>query len=132
MNMRKKALNWGTCFAILVAIALMSSTANAQNSPPKGPSYGGSVSDSKTVAPGIAWYGVLQDGFDEAKRSGKPILFVTAAPQCGGVPESRGCGDPGNRTLTGVSCPTMKSSRRRGTLSVSGRQPMKTRAKRYS
>ena len=86
MNMRKKALNWGSWFAILVMVVGISSTANAQNTPPKGPSYGGSVSDSKTVAPGIAWYGVLQDGLDEAKRSGKPILFVTAAPQCGGVP----------------------------------------------
>ncbi len=86
MNMGRFRLHKAPCLAILAAIALMSSTVNAQNSPPKGPSYGGSVSDSKTVAPGIAWYGVLQDGLDEAKRSGKPILFVTAAPQCGGIP----------------------------------------------
>jgi hypothetical protein len=86
MHVRTKHLHWETCLAILVITAVLSGTANAQNTPPKGPSYGGSVSDSKTVAPGIAWYGVLQDGLDEAKRSGKPILFVTSAPQCGGVP----------------------------------------------
>ena len=86
MNMRKKALNWGSWFSILVMVVGISSTANAQNTPPKGPSYGGSVPDSKRVVSGIAWYGVLADGLDEAKRSGKPILFVTAAPQCGGVP----------------------------------------------
>ena len=70
----------------MVIAAVMSRTANAQASPPKGPSYGGSVPNSERVASGIAWYGVLQDGLDEARRRKKPILFVTAAPQCGGVP----------------------------------------------
>jgi len=35
---------------------------------------------------GIAWYGVLKDGLAEAKRTGKPILLITAAAQCSGVP----------------------------------------------
>ena len=86
MNMSRKSLGWGTFFAILVIAVGMPSTANAQASPPKGSSYGGSVPDSKEVASGIAWYGVLKEGFVEAKRTGKPILFITAAPQCGGVP----------------------------------------------
>ncbi len=34
---------------------------------------------------GINWYGVLQDGLAEAKRTGKPILLTSAAPQCIGV-----------------------------------------------
>lgn len=42
--------------------------------------------DSEKVVPGIAWYGVLADGIAESKRAGKPIFFITAAPQCGGVP----------------------------------------------
>ena len=42
--------------------------------------------DSKTVKSGIAWYGVLDDGIAESKRTGKPILFITAAAQCNGVP----------------------------------------------
>jgi hypothetical protein len=86
MNTWKKHLHWGTCFTVLAIAAVMSPPVHAQVSPPKGPSYGGSVSDSENVVSGIAWYGVLQDGLDEAKRTGKPILFITAAPQCGGVP----------------------------------------------
>jgi len=38
-----------------------------------------------SVPPAIAWYGTLKDGLAEAKRSGRPILFVSGAPQCLGV-----------------------------------------------
>lgn len=34
----------------------------------------------------IAWYGRLADGLAEAERSGRPILLVSGAPQCHGVP----------------------------------------------
>jgi hypothetical protein len=34
----------------------------------------------------IAWYGTLQDGLQEAKRSKRPVLLVAAAPHCHGVP----------------------------------------------
>ena len=34
----------------------------------------------------IAWYGQLADGLAEAQRSGRPILLVSGAPQCHGVP----------------------------------------------
>lgn len=34
----------------------------------------------------IAYYGKLSDGLAEAKRSGRPIFLVAAAPQCEGVP----------------------------------------------
>lgn len=34
----------------------------------------------------IAWYTDLFAGLDEAKRTGKPILLMSAAPSCGGVP----------------------------------------------
>ncbi len=37
------------------------------------------------VAPRIAWYGTLASGLAEAKRSNRPILFISAAPQCLGV-----------------------------------------------
>ena len=33
----------------------------------------------------IAWYATLDSGMEEAKRSGRPILFTSAAPQCLGV-----------------------------------------------
>ncbi len=35
---------------------------------------------------GIVWYGKLEDGLNAAKISGKPILLLSAAPQCAGVP----------------------------------------------
>lgn len=34
----------------------------------------------------IAWYGDLQAGLTEAKRSQRPILLVSGAPHCLGVP----------------------------------------------
>ena len=37
-------------------------------------------------AVGIAWYGTLEQGLAEAKRSGRAILLQSAAPQCRGVP----------------------------------------------
>ena len=41
--------------------------------------------EAKANEYGIAWYGVLSDGLAEAERTGKPILLVSAAPQCVGV-----------------------------------------------
>ena len=57
-----------------------------QLAPPQGASFGGSFPGSEKVVPGIAWFGVLQDGMQQAKKTGKPILLVSAAPQCSGVP----------------------------------------------
>jgi len=34
---------------------------------------------------GIAWYSTWDTGLAEAKRSGRPILFMAAATQCSGV-----------------------------------------------
>ena len=86
-------MNWNTRHRRLIALsaamvifAVISRPASAQLAPPTGATYGGSVPSSKKVVSGIAWYGVLQDGLDEAKRTGKPILFITAAAQCGGIP----------------------------------------------
>ena len=44
------------------------------------------VSPADIGAPGIAWYGSLEVGLAEAKRSNRPIFFMSAASQCGGVP----------------------------------------------
>ena len=35
--------------------------------------------------PAIQWYATLERGLAEAKRTNKPILFVTGAPHCSGV-----------------------------------------------
>lgn len=83
-NMRHRQLI--ALSAAMVIVAVISRSASAQLAPPAGATYGGSVPSSKKVVSGIAWYGVLQDGLDEAKRTGKPILFITAAAQCGSIP----------------------------------------------
>jgi hypothetical protein len=70
----------------MVLAACLVQSAPAQRPTSSGPSFGGNAPANKTIGPGIAWYGVLQDGLDEAKKTGRPILFVTAAPQCSGVP----------------------------------------------
>ena len=72
--------------SVAMAVVLLCSSVTAQLAPPTGDSYGGSVPKSRKVVSGIAWYGVLTEGLAEAKRTGKPILFITAAPQCRGVP----------------------------------------------
>lgn len=36
--------------------------------------------------PGIAWFGTWEQALAEARRSGRPILFHSAAPQCQRVP----------------------------------------------
>ena len=72
--------------AVTLVVFTVAAPASAQLAPPTGASYGGSVPGSKRVVSGIAWYGVLKDGLAEAKRTGKPILLITAAAQCNGVP----------------------------------------------
>ncbi|MEE3372044.1 MAG: hypothetical protein VX346_22110 [Planctomycetota bacterium] len=37
-------------------------------------------------APRIAWHGHLADGLAAARQSGRPILLVSGAPACLGVP----------------------------------------------
>ena len=41
-------------------------------------------SDSKTEK--IAWHGTWKGGLAEAQRTGKPIMLVSAVPQCHSVP----------------------------------------------
>ena len=86
MNLNMRRFRSLTLLVVVAVTAVFPQLANAQLGPPTGPSYGGSVPNSKKVVSGIAWYGVLKDGLAEAKRTGKPILFITAAAQCGGVP----------------------------------------------
>ena len=58
--------------AAMGVAAVMAAVAVAQ--PPQGPTSGG-----------IAWYATLDSGLREAKRTGRPILLVAAAPHCAGV-----------------------------------------------
>ena len=73
-------------FPVTMVALTVAAPASAQLAPPTSASYGGSVPGSKRVVSGIAWYGVLKDGLAEARRTGKPILLITAAAQCNGVP----------------------------------------------
>jgi hypothetical protein len=40
---------------------------------------------AETSAAGIQWFATLDRGLAEAQRTGKPILFLSAAPHCGGI-----------------------------------------------
>ena len=61
-----------------------------QNGGRGGPPNGGGP-ETKTTSPAtgkdpaIQWYATLERGLAEAKRTNKPILFVTGAPHCSGV-----------------------------------------------
>ncbi|HIA26504.1 MAG TPA: hypothetical protein EYN79_00045 [Planctomycetes bacterium] len=47
---------------------------------------GYSRADEEEPGGGIAWFGTWEGARKEAKRSGKPILLLSGAPQCAGVP----------------------------------------------
>ena len=86
MNRSHNLLRIALLFPIAWCGSFLSVATLAQLAPPTGPSYGGSLPASQRVEPGIAWFGVLQDGLAQARQTGKPILLITAAPQCSGVP----------------------------------------------
>ena len=44
------------------------------------------MASAAELTPKIAWYGTVKSGLAEAARTNKPILFVSAAPHCLGVP----------------------------------------------
>ena len=43
------------------------------------------VADEPDARSGIAWYGTWERGLRVAKSTGRPILLISAAPQCHGV-----------------------------------------------
>ena len=64
----------------LLAILSMSLIANAA-----GPGIRGAASNIQPGQVGIDWYTTWETGLAEAKRSGRPIMFMAAATQCSGV-----------------------------------------------
>lgn len=60
-------------------------TAAAASPPVQGPK-GPLESHVPPTEPGIAWFGTWAGALEASKRSGRPILFMSAAPQCQGVP----------------------------------------------
>lgn len=68
--------------SLLSGLVLITSTAFAQGGPRPG-DLGASNLD--IGEPGIAWYTTWETAQAEARRSGRPIMFVAAATQCRGV-----------------------------------------------
>ncbi|MGC4042469.1 MAG: hypothetical protein QM758_01545 [Armatimonas sp.] len=52
--------------------------------------FQGRPSNERTVPTptegGIVWFGSLKAGLAEAKRTNRPVLLLSAAPQCHGIP----------------------------------------------
>jgi len=60
--------------ACIALLGLLGSSARAGEAP---------KTEARTEKrPGIVWYATLDSAKREAKRSGKPILLVSAAPHC--------------------------------------------------
>ncbi len=50
------------------------------------PSSTTTATDQEQYPAGVAWFGTWEGALAEASRTGKPILLLSAAPQCRGVP----------------------------------------------
>lgn len=70
-------------FALSLAICLSVSSISCAQPPQRGQRAG---AQTAKLTPQISWFGVLNEGLAEAERTGKPILLVSAACQCAGVP----------------------------------------------
>lgn len=71
---------------LLVGSAPLLLAADAEQGPPAAERGG---QDDVVAAPttgGIAWFGRWDDAKAEAERTGRPILLMSAAPQCSGAP----------------------------------------------
>ena len=74
----------GACLVTQVAAGAASAQDRSRPNNGKGPPHPGLVSPVEGNR--IAWHGTLEAARAEAKRTGKPILFVSAAPHCGLTP----------------------------------------------
>lgn len=85
-------------FVFVAAESAQGQGSRGRGGPPGGNSSRGGSSNnarhdsSATVSPiapgesGIAWYATWEIASKEAKRSNRPILYMAATAQCGGVP----------------------------------------------
>lgn len=51
-----------------------------------GPPRPGPTMDWSTVENRIAWHGTVKGALDAAKRTGRPLLVMSAQPHCHGTP----------------------------------------------
>lgn len=74
---------------LMLASVALASILVAQPGPPPGRGgdrHGPLPTVEAPSGPGIAWFGTWAEARDEARRTGRPILFMSAAPQCHLVP----------------------------------------------
>jgi len=74
-----------TPIGLLLLVPLAFAQRPPQGGRPGGPGGRGSQGPATAEGASIQWYATLDRGLAEAKRTGKPILFVSAAPHCAGV-----------------------------------------------
>jgi len=68
----------------LATALVMTARSQLPDSPPRNLPRESAAAPAARPA-GIAWYATWESGLAEAKRTGKPILLVAAAPHCAGV-----------------------------------------------
>ncbi len=69
-----QATRMGLLLSLALLIGQPTSLGQSASTPPSTPKAG------------IAWHGTWKGGLAEAKRTGKPIMLVSAALQCHSVP----------------------------------------------
>jgi hypothetical protein len=79
MNLTRPILS-----ALLVAALLTTSAAAQRDERPT--DVGRDDVVTKPEAAKIAWFGRWNDAREESERTGRPILLMSAAPQCSGTP----------------------------------------------
>ncbi len=76
-----------TLVTLLCALALAApSDAQERGGSRRGEGRGPLEVHEPPTGAGIAWFGTWEAALAEAKRTGRPILFQSAAPQCQNVP----------------------------------------------
>lgn len=84
----KHTRSYGTL--LLLAGLLAAAPAHAQRDRERGPGGPPPGPEAATLEvpteASIAWFGTWEAGLAEAERTGRPILLMSAAPQCHGVP----------------------------------------------
>ena len=72
---------------LMLAVALGAPlTAQGRRGQDRGPDRGPLAVHEPPSEAGIAWFGTWEGALAEAERTGRPILFQSAAPQCQNVP----------------------------------------------
>ena len=79
-NPSQRELNWfGVLFALAFALTPTVSTFADDDA------RMGKSAKRPSAKAAIAWFGTWKQGVAEAKRTNRPILLISAAPQCHGV-----------------------------------------------